>query len=301
MKNIDALKGWTGRIRKVLFLAAETMRSRLGGQSLRILFSATDTEAKIRRHMRFTRHRVVFADPRKVSLADFDVVVPLNMEDAFFLSDAKPTGANWLIPIPTRASMELCDDKSVLNDFLQKHGFQDYVPRMDAAASPPFILKTKIGVSSHGCHLIRNQADIEKFRAEMASDTYFTQRFVAGPDEFADHILFDGQRVVASLGVRYIFSHNFPIKGQDAHLRTSLVRCPYLELWASMLAAIGFRGLCCVNYKVVDGQPMLLEINPRCGASLASYFFTFLRKIPVPAGSGVATVGGDGASHRTRE
>ncbi len=38
-------------------------------------------------------------------------------------------------------------------------------------------------------------------------------------------------------------------------------------------------GLCCFNYKVIDDNPYLLEINPRFGGSLSSFFFSFIRQL----------------------
>jgi hypothetical protein len=31
---------------------------------------------------------------------------------------------------------------------------------------------------------------------------------------------------------------------------------------------LNFQGLCCFNYKLVDGQPVIFELNPRFGGSL---------------------------------
>ncbi|MGH8049795.1 MAG: hypothetical protein ACREPB_03945, partial [Arenimonas sp.] len=36
---------------------------------------------------------------------------------------------------------------------------------------------------------------------------------------------------------------------------------------------------CCFNYKVRDGQAMILEINPRFGGSLCQYFISFIRHL----------------------
>ncbi len=35
----------------------------------------------------------------------------------------------------------------------------------------------------------------------------------------------------------------------------------------------------CINYKVVNGQPVIFEINPRFGGSLSLFFFSFLRHL----------------------
>jgi len=43
-------------------------------------------------------------------------------------------------------------------------------------------------------------------------------------------------------------------------------------MFASMLATIGFEGLCCVNYKLERGVPRVFEINPRMGWNLCAHF-----------------------------
>lgn len=54
---------------------------------------------------------------------------------------------------------------------------------------------------------------------------------------------------------------------------------PFLLLWDRLLDTLGFEGLCCINYKLNNGRPLLLEINPRFGGSLGEYFFAFLRHL----------------------
>jgi carbamoylphosphate synthase large subunit len=51
-----------------------------------------------------------------------------------------------------------------------------------------------------------------------------------------------------------------------------------LNLFAAMLRSINFDGLCCINYKIVDGRPFIFEINPRFGASLVPWFPIFVRR-----------------------
>jgi predicted ATP-grasp superfamily ATP-dependent carboligase len=56
-------------------------------------------------------------------------------------------------------------------------------------------------------------------------------------------------------------------------------KCSYIDIFSDLLNAIGFEGLCCIDYKVKNGIPYIFEINPRFGGSLSFYFFSFLRHL----------------------
>ena len=142
---------------------------------------------------------------------------------------------------------------------------------------PPYILKKRVGWWGDGCHLIRNQDDEQRIQERINDPDYFCQEFIPGASEFATHILFARGKIIKALNIMYAFESDTPIKGQDSDIYKVIHRCPYLKLFGRVLRTIGFEGLCCVNYKVAQGQPFLLEINPRFGGSLSRYFFSFLR------------------------
>jgi len=108
------------------------------------------------------------------------------------------------------------------------------------------------------------------------SPDYFCQRIIEGQTEYATHIIFRNNEIASYINVEYFFSDNVSIKGQDRIICKTICDCPHLELFSAMLASIGFEGLCCFNYKEVDGKPFVFEINPRFGGSLSSFFFSFM-------------------------
>jgi hypothetical protein len=173
----------------------------------------------------------------------------------------------------------LCDDKVTLNSFLIERGYGRLIPAMGPGLEPPFMLKKRIDAYARNCHRIASGAEFQRFESELASGEYFTQQLIPGYDEFATHIVFEAGRIVAHLCVRYVYSTDAPIKGRDRARYTQLTKCRHLDLWAELLALVQYEGLCCINYKVLAGRPMLLEINPRFGGSLAPYFFSFLRHL----------------------
>jgi hypothetical protein len=249
------------------------------GQALKIFFS--DREGwvqQLARKFRFTRHEVTFGDIRHADLSRYDIVVPLAMEDLRFLSDLPP-GTNKLIPVPARRVVDLCDDKLEFSRYLGSRGFDQWLPCVEARPAFPYVLKRNPDEAGEHCHIVTGPEAERALPPECKGPEYFKQEFVAGRHEYASHILFVGERVVYALTIAYGYDTDYPIKGRSVPLYMMLCGCPWLPLFASMLTALDFQGLCCVNYKMRNGKPVVLEINPRLGRSATGYFFAFLRHL----------------------
>jgi predicted ATP-grasp superfamily ATP-dependent carboligase len=207
-------------------------------------------------------------------------VVPLSLPALEEARRHSPLQKNSL-PLPTAEAVRLCDDKYEFNRALIDAGFGRYIPEMaeGRALTPPYILKKRIGIWGKDCFIISNPVDEQRQLDRITDPEYFCQKFIAGPTEFCTHILFVNGRIVKALNIKYEFASSAPIKGQDAPHLMVICRCPYLDSFARVLRTVRFEGLCCVNYKVVKGQPFLLEINPRFGGSLVPYFFSFVRHL----------------------
>lgn len=228
----------------------------------------------------YSRHSVEFGPITAESFEKYDVVVPIPIADLVEAAEWAGGRKNPL-PLPSKESVELCDDKFKFNQKLIEEGFGAYIPRMGRGFQKPYMLKKRIGVCSRECHLISDMVQEYKYRRMIADPDYFCQEFVAGKLEYATHILFANDRIEKSLNIQYEFETKTPVKGKDQSLTRTICSCPYLDLFTDVLRAIQFQGLCCVNYKVADGKPYILEINPRFGGSLAPYFFSFLRHLDV--------------------
>jgi predicted ATP-grasp superfamily ATP-dependent carboligase len=278
------------RIGKALFLGAEILRSRLGAQrKLRILFSSEkNLEPPIRRSFRFTKHEIAFADLSAEAMKDRDLVVPMTVAALKYLTDQKDPGLPNLMPIPSMEAISLCDDKYLLNQKLAANGFDAFVPRMGDNQTYPYILKKRIDAWGVNTHVVSSAEQEKAFSDKIADPDYFKQQLITGPFEYATHIIFKDGRIVCSLNVEYKFSKERPIKGKDHPVYSRLCSCPYLDLFSQVLSCIGFEGLCCVNYKVLENRPYIFEINPRFGLSLGPYFFAFVRQLDAAPETGPA-------------
>ena len=238
-----------------------------------------DWEEAIRGGFLRTPHKLEFGTITPESFGEFDLVVPLTIADLIKVGQCPPLPSKSPIPVPSRECVLLCGDKHRFNQALINAGFGRYIPRMGNGLEPPYILKKRIGEWGKGCHIIRDREDEMAVLEQLNDPEYFRQEIIGGPFEFATHILFAEGRIVKSLNIMYEFGSETPIKGQDPILYKIIHRCAHLNLFRNVLRTIGFQGLCCVNYKVVHGQPFILEINPRFGGSLGPYFFSFLRHL----------------------
>ena len=86
-------------------------------------------------------------------------------------------------------------------------------------------------------------------------------------------------RIRCALTIEYDMQASGRIKGPLRPGRARLVATRHRGTFAAMLRAIGYQGLCCIDYKMRSGVPLILEVNPRIGGSLVPFFFSFLRHL----------------------
>lgn len=251
-------------------------------RSLRLHFShKPDWEPAIRRSFRFTAHKLHFGPFTANASCPADLLIPLTLEDTEQV-------ARWSVqsgcPHPLAAPpalIGLCNNKEVLNRTLRDLGFGELIPDFSGNLPPPYVLKKKVDQWGRHTRIIQTAAEEGSLGALRDSAEYFRQRIVPGHEEYASHILMRRGRVLCSVTVRLQFDSEVFVYGRDG-LRPrerTVARCRHLRVLEKMLAAIGYEGLCCIDYKIWKNQPAVFEINPRFGASLAPYFYSFLRHL----------------------
>lgn len=243
---------------------------------MKILFSPkADWENNIRNGFQHSSHDITFAELSPENIAQYDLVIPLTITALEYLDGYRHLLVNNPVPIPALDVIRLCDDKLQLNQTLIHKGFGEFIPRMGEGQAYPYVLKKRQDVWGVNTHIISDTTKEQDFAGLIAQPEYFCQAFVPGCEEYTTHILFKNHAIACALNLKFTFHSDRPIKGKDKIVATFKEPCPYLRLFASILDAIGFEGLCCFNYKVVDGRPFIFEINPRFGGSLGSVFYLF--------------------------
>ncbi len=283
---MDALSVSAGRVRGRLSLArtfAEGVAAaRTSPGNVRsVLFSESYPawHQPLRRGLAAAGYRAAFGPLDAQQIQSSDLVVPLAVTDLRMLSVSPGHVAGNPIPIPSAAAIAVCDDKREFAKLLIRKGFGEHVPAIGGRPDFPYMVKKTVDESSVHSYLVRDRAQERAMAKKLDDPDYLTQAFIPGESEYTTHLIVREGRIVSSLEIGYVYSSRTPIKFKDPVLYKTVRHSPYLELFAAVLAEVGFEGLCAVNYKVYQGRPWIIEINPRMGGSLANFFFTFLRHL----------------------
>lgn len=262
----SSLSSWRAGLRRALAV--------LRPRGLRILFSArADWQAALEEAFRDGEHRLTFAPFDDESIGAHDLLVPTTIADLGALHALGAASRDLRLPIPSAACVALCNDKPRLNSALVEAGFAAYVPPWGEGLAFPYVLKKRIDEGGSSVHVVGSWARSRELAALHADPDYFAQELVPGVREFATHALMIAGRIRYAMTMEFVFANPRTVKGRNVPLFAGQRAHPVDPgLLESMLRAIGFEGLCCFNYKVVEDKPMLFEINPRFGFSLCAHF-----------------------------
>jgi len=238
------------------------------------------------------RYAPSFVDLAQIRPEDFDAVVPLQIMDYRpLLRHPELRGLKFLHPSPKTVS--LCDDKLRLTMFLISQGFARFVPALRSTGAPyPYVRKKRRGWWGMHCHVVNGAGDEREF--DPGDNNWFAQALVPGRFEFATHILRAGGQIRYASTFAYEMATPAFVRGApETPLHTEFIPgCDHLDVFSEMLARLEYEGTACIDYKVVAGQPVLFEINPRFGGSLSGDVTAYLDAY-------LAALAGDASSART--
>lgn len=271
---------WETIANKALYFVYETMRARFSRRKYKILFSPNaEREEDIKKSFSSLNHEIRFDEFTPENFKKYDIVMPLNMPNLRKLIPHSDLVDNSLVPTPTMEAIDICDDKYLFYTTLVEKGFENTMPRVGKNLRIPYIVKRKVAHMGVDCYVIDTPEKEKEHWNEINHPDFFCQELVPGKKEYATHLIFRDGKMTCSLNVVYIFSTPTYVKGVDKFIGNKLSKCPHLDLFTDILNAINFEGICCFNYKEVDGKPYIFEINPRFGGSLSMFFFSFLRRL----------------------
>jgi glutathione synthase/RimK-type ligase-like ATP-grasp enzyme len=218
-----------------------------------------------------TLFRVKFDDLDLIDYEDFDCVVPLHISDykALQIHNAYFGTKFWL---PNPNLVDLCDDKLSLNYLLLGGRFAKFVPPLRESTSGqfPYVVKKRHDLWGQNTFIVRNSEDERAMATILQSPEYFCQTYIPGPEEYALHMLMVDGEVAYAQTVKHNMGQECYVFGKSTQSKRStyLSESEHIAAFAPMLMALNYSGTCCIDYKIDNGVPKLLEINPRYGGSL---------------------------------
>lgn len=214
-----------------------------------------------------------FYELDEVLPSNFDLVIPLTVDAQRYLNDHPDLLTEAKVLIPSNACIDLCDDKAAFQQFLVSIGMGQFTPRTNEPFSYPYILKKKISGWGLDIFIIRDAETEQVHQEQLISSEYFTQEYIEGQEEYTTHIIFHEGQAKFFKSLKFTFGEHYFVKGKDFK-ETFVERVDhecFRQIFETILDKIGYQGICCFNYKLVDGEPKIFEINPRYGGSLTQF------------------------------
>lgn len=209
----------------------------------------------------------------------WDAIVPLGLEVQLVL--AEKDGLYEKCLVPSIEAMQTCDDKRACNEKLKGLGFGDVVigPPDPAGPSYPYVAKSRRGDQGEGTLIISSPLDESEQDAFLKREDVFRQRVVPGRREYAAHLIVVDGVVHFQRTICHEMAQDISVKGrvEAKKMRSrALDHDPFAPLLGEMLTALNFRGAACIDYKIENGRPLVMEINPRAGNSVLLHINPFL-------------------------
>jgi hypothetical protein len=243
--------------------------ARAADAPLRIAFGDFPAWTSLIRPNLGPRYAAEFLDLERAPLDEFTAVIPVQLLHYEPLR-RHPEWQGRKFIIPCRDTVALCDDKLRCAEALIAAGFAAQVPRLRGPGAPyPYMRKRRHGWWGMQCQIIDGPGD--ETAIDPNDPAWFCQECVDGPFEFATHVLRAQGEIRYASTVAYKMASRTFIKGsRDTPVHTRLLPgCAHRELFGAILECLGFEGTACIDYKIVEGAPVIFEINPRFGGSLS--------------------------------
>jgi carbamoylphosphate synthase large subunit len=251
---------------KLRFFTAKTLLKET------VLFSRKDDwERKIREKIR--NFEPFFYDFNEINVDHFDLVIPLSIRAQKYLNANHKSLLGRKALIPSNNSIDLCNDKKRFSEFLIENGFSELIPRINDNSGYPYILKKKIGAWGEGVSLIHDAESERLHVRQFESGEYFRQEYIEGQDEYTTHIIIYDKKIVFRRTLQFTFAENYFVKGKSFKetKRKVVDHSHFNDLLEKILNKLEYQGICCFNYKILDGTLKIFEVNPRYGGSMTRF------------------------------
>lgn len=188
---------------------------------------------------------------------------------------ALPAHAASLTPAPEL--IDLLENKDLFGVYLEELGLAAHAPRHFWSIDEveyPCVFKP---VGLNGGQGVAVISDEEELRAAIAGHVvdegrYLLQSLTVGADEFVTHALLRDGKVIWDTTFLYLLGGTAVVRTAvvtgDCAVRRAPTARAVLDLLDWIGADLGFSGPVNVDYKIIDGKPIIFEINPRLGGSL---------------------------------
>ncbi len=201
----------------------------------------------------------------------YDLALPFTRKENELIQGVPEAASRTLLP--SESHRRLGNDKLAFAQWLVDAGFRRNVPKfaVDPIICFPLIRKRRIGANGQRCRLYVDEADLVD-DPTTPDESDFYQECIRGQREYATHTISVAGTVLFMGTTVSVHDADVFVKGKgeipseiSPHANVAV---PEIK---GIIAALGYTGHACFDYKLKADMPMFFEMNPRIGYS--SYLY----------------------------
>lgn len=208
----------------------------------------------------------IIKDMTTIQNYDNPIVIPLKYSQVKHITSSP----NYLCP--TYSTIQILNDKIKFHKFMTQNKFHHLIPITYKInknhLSPikyPCIFKLGITYGAHGSHICDNEFQLKNY--ELKNSHYFVQEFILGSVEYTAHLfILNG---VIKWGVCYYMGQpkKYYIQKGRMEKYKKLANFDW-NLFNGIFKVLSYTGFACVDFKMVNSNIKIFEINPRLGGTI---------------------------------
>lgn len=170
--------------------------------------------------------------------------------------------------------IEILSDKGKFARWMKRSGYRKYIPKT-AEGKPlrlyPQLVKKKRMNAGQGQIVVSNKAEMKHLvvQSEWISREWISQQAIPSKQEYVWHVLCNNGEVLWSVLMKYTLPGDISIR-TSAQAAPTIATLPSasLEPLFKVMKKLNYTGPANIDFKLLNGKPILFEINPRLGGSL---------------------------------
>ena len=165
--------------------------------------------------------------------------------------------------------IQFMDDQALMHLLPEVYVVQRAGVRTDyAPIRYPCIFKLAVSFGGAGATVHPSASRPPDLAKVPRTTDYVVQAFIPGNTEYGGHFLLAHGRVVRALYYRNTRDPSVQVQRGRMLTYDRLEALPEADQLEDLFARVNYTGFACVDFKIVDGQVQIFEINPRLGGTL---------------------------------
>ncbi len=215
-----------------------------------------------------------------IASKDIKLIIPLTFDQMRFMIENTHKIKTQVICSQTYDAIDQLDDKCSFIKFILNNYLSDLIPKVyivihngnihvqGPIKTYPIIFKYGYVCAGSGSKVCLSVKDLSRCTEESQGYNFVVQEYIEDNTEYSAHVFVVNGQVKHAIYYKTIHQEKYYIQCGKMKEYTRELNFKYETEFDKIFGLLNYTGFACVDFKVVDNQVKIFEINPRFGGTL---------------------------------